>query len=87
MDRTSGVDESLRRPLSSLPAGTRGVVVALAGGRRFTQQVVGMGLHPGRRIEVIRSGNGRRGPCLIASGQTRLVIGHGMAERILVEVV
>ncbi len=73
------------RPLSALPGGTRAVVTALTGGRGFLDRVVNMGLSVGRELEVLR-GAGMGGPVLIATGETRLAIGYGMAQRILVQV-
>jgi Fe2+ transport system protein FeoA len=72
------------QPLSRLPTGTEATVVALAGGRGFQGRLVSMGLSVGRSVRVVRSSNGAGGPTLIALGQTRLAIGRGMADRILV---
>jgi Fe2+ transport system protein FeoA len=78
------MDISGPRPLSSLPAGQEAVVVALAGGRAMQGRLASMGLHVGCSLEVVRSSNGVGGPTLIALGSTRLAVGRGMAERILV---
>ena len=59
-------------------------MVALAGGREFQHRLVSMGLNVGREVKVIRGSKGVGGPTLIALGQTRLAIGRGMAERIMV---
>ena len=74
------------RPLTSVPAGGKARVVALAGGHHFQNRLVSMGLNVGVEIKVVNSSNGRGGPMLIATGGTRLGIGHGMAERIMVAV-
>jgi len=72
-------------PLSGYPLAMAGddqslLVRAIHGGRRCRRQLMDMGLHPGRQITVIR-GKGR-GPLLIQTGQTRLGLGRGMAEKI-----
>ena len=73
------------RPLSSLCQGQKAKVVSLAGGHAFRQRVLGMGLRVGRDIEVI-GGAGRGGPVVVAAGDTRLAVGQGMAEKIMVVV-
>ena len=80
------MDRSAVRPLVHIPAGTKATVVALAGGRQFQHRLVSMGLNVGLEIEVIHSSDGRGGPTLLATGETRLAIGQGMAEKILVAV-
>jgi len=72
------------RALSDLPAGAEATVVALSGGRGFRHRLVSMGLNIGCGVKVLRGSAAGGGPTLLAVGQTRLAIGHGMAERILV---
>jgi len=74
------------RPLSGLRMNEKGVVIALKGGRRFINRLTGMGLNVGSRVDVVQSGDGHQGPTLVATGETRLAIGHGMAEKIMVSV-
>ena len=74
------------RSLDQLKLGEKAQVVALAGGRAFQNRLVGMGLNVGSPVELIRASNGRGGPALVATGGTRLAIGHGMASKILVAV-
>lgn len=75
------------QPLSKVPSGHRARIVALAGGRQFQARLLNMGLNIGFEVNVIHSGNGRGGPTLVASKGTRLAIGHGMAEKIMVSMV
>lgn len=72
--------------LNQLKPGQKAQVVALAGGRSVQNRLVGMGLNVGCLVEILRSPNGRGGPALVATGGTRLAIGHGMASRIIVAV-
>lgn len=72
------------RPLSRLKNKEKGVVLALKGGRRFINRMTGMGLNVGSRVDVVQSGDGQQGPTLVATGETRLAIGHGMAEQIMI---
>ena len=78
--------EQIVQPLSRIPSKARGTVTALTGGHAFHSRIVSMGLVVGSTIEVIQHSSGLGGPTLIAAGNTRLAIGHGMAEKIMVEV-
>lgn len=80
------MEEAGTRTLGMMKAGQKGTVVALNGGYKFQTRLVSMGVNIGSDIEVIHSGNGRGGPTLIATGETRLAIGYGMLDRILVAV-
>ena len=71
-------------PLSGIKAGSRGSVVAFEGGMAFQTRLVDMGLDLGCEIEVLRGGENSAGPMLIAVGETRLALGRGMSERVLV---
>lgn len=72
--------------LSGMRAGQKGTVVALNGGYEFQTRLVSMGVHIGCDIKVLHSGNGRGGPTLVAIGDSRLAIGYGMLDRVLVAV-
>ncbi len=80
------MEEAGVQPLSLMRAGQKGTVVALTGGYEFQTRLVSMGLNVGCDLEVVHSGNGRGGPTLVATGESRLAIGHGMLDRILVAV-
>jgi ferrous iron transport protein A len=73
-------------PLSLLRAGQKGTVIALTGGREFQSRLVSMGLNVGCDLEVVHSGNGRGGPTLVATGESRIAVGHGMLDRIQIAV-
>lgn len=68
-------------PLATLRPGQSGIVVHLEGGCEFQSRIVSMGLNPGMEVEVLQNASG---PVLVAIGETRLAIGHGMAEKIFV---
>ena len=80
------MNEQLVQPLSRIPSGRRGIVTALTGGHAFHSRIVNMGLTVGSVIAVIQRSSGFTGPTLIATGNMRLAIGHGMAEKIMVKV-
>jgi Fe2+ transport system protein FeoA len=69
-------------PLSVVSQGRKVKIFSLSGGRRMQERLVSMGLGPGSEIEVMRKG--APGPFIIAVKETRLAIGGGMAQRIMV---
>jgi len=70
-------------PLGFLQAGRKAVVKDLAGGRGLRQRLTEMGVARGTRLRVVR--NDGYGPLIMAIGEARLVIGRGMALKIMVE--
>jgi ferrous iron transport protein A len=73
-------------PIREVPDGRLATVVSLEGGHEFQSHLRSMGLLVGSRVQVVSSCNGRRGPTLVAVGETRLALGYGMSGKILVEV-
>ena len=69
-------------PLSLVPPGKKVRIVFLNAGRGLEAHLHDMGLGIGTEIEVIKQG--LPGPCLIGIKETRLAIGHGMAQKIMV---
>jgi len=68
--------------LTQMREGERGIVVDIHGGHRARQRLLGMGIAPGTKIVVVKSG--RPGPYIIAIGNTRIALGQGVAEKIIV---
>jgi len=75
------INHSLR-PLSNIRRGETVQLVRIEAGRRLTRRLTELGLTPGVTIQVLHV-NG--GPILIAVRGTRLAIGRGMADKILVK--
>lgn len=69
-------------PLTTVRPGERAIVVKLLGGSQFRTRLVSMGIVPGREIEVL-SGRTRH-PYLVRVGASRVMIGWGMIDRVLV---
>ena len=69
--------------LKDLKEGLPARVVSLEGGQNFRGRMHSMGIMPGSIIKVIESGK-TGGPYLVAVSETRLMIGHVMAEKIMV---
>jgi len=70
-------------PLSLVSPGKEVTLIAMQGGRGLKARLTDMGLNEGMRFKVLHSH--RLGPCIILVGNTRLVLGYGMANKIMVE--
>ena len=69
-------------PLTIVQVGRRVRLVAVAAGRGLQSRLAAMGLVPGVEIEVLR--NSQHGPFLIAVKGSRIMLGRGMAQKIVV---
>ena len=70
--------------LKDLQEDEEGKIVSIEGGRGVVQRLNDMGLTPGTEIKVIKSGS-FHGPIEICVRQSYLVIGRGIAAKILVK--
>ncbi|MDY7030998.1 MAG: transcriptional repressor [Thermodesulfobacteriota bacterium] len=70
-------------PLTMVSPGEKVRIEALNSGKGMVRRLTDMGLKTGMEVEVINKGN--PGPFLIAIGDTRLGIGHGVAHKIMVK--
>jgi Fe2+ transport system protein FeoA len=89
MDRRR-IAENRELPLTSLREGEVGVVTSIRTGhgrggfgRGFEKRLMDMGLTPGTEVLVLKSAP-FHGPLEVSVRGSRLVLGRGMAERILV---
>ena len=70
-------------PIAMVRPGEEVMVVDIRAGRGLTRRLTDMGLIPGTTIRVITSH--MPGPILIDLRGSRLVLGHGIAQKIMVE--
>jgi len=70
-------------PLSMVESGKNVRLVSLQAGRGLAQRLAEMGFIPGVEIHVVN--NGITGPVVVLVKGSRLVLGRGMAYKILVE--
>jgi len=70
------------RPLALVTPGEEVTLVDVRGGLGIRRRLASMGLSPGIRMRLLQ--NAGRGPVLVMRGDTRLVLGRGMAYRVLV---
>ncbi len=70
--------------LIELREGRTARIISLEGGRGFREKMNGQGLFPGIEVTLVHT-SGAKGMVVISIGGSRLMIGHQMAERILIE--
>lgn len=70
--------------LTDIKDGQTGIIVSVLGGKVLTKRLADLGLNPGTEIKVL----GRMlfsGPIQIEVSGSRLVLGKGLASKIIVE--
>jgi len=70
------------KPLSLIKPGKNVRLVSITGGRFLQSRMMSMGLMQGTLIEVVK--NRGDGPVIVSVKGSRLVLGRGMAQKILV---
>lgn len=76
-------DRSPLVPLHKAKKGEKLIVKELEAGKNMQLRISSMGLKIGDLIEIVSSGFG--GQVVIATGENRMVLGKGMAEKIMVQ--
>jgi ferrous iron transport protein A len=69
-------------PLGALSMGEHAIVYALCGGRTVSNRLVSLGFTPGVELDMVQ--NFRHGPLIVELRGTRVALGRGEAEKILV---
>lgn len=72
-------------PLTHLDAGQNGIVSGFDSGHGMQRRLRALGIAAGKKITKVGA-MFMRGPVTVRMGNTQISIGHGMAEKILVEV-
>jgi len=70
-------------PLAMAISGREVTLVDVDAGRGLRQRLADMGLVPGTVMRVVS--NGGNGPFVVAVKETRIMLGRGMARKILVK--
>lgn len=70
------------RPLSTVKAGETVRLVSIEAGRGLNSRLVSMGLVPNIEITVVN--NGHPGPFVISIRNSKMMLGRGMAHKIMV---
>ena len=71
--------------LRQMNSGQSGKVIQVQGGVGLANRLSALGVRPGKKITKVSSML-MRGPVTIQSGNTRMAIGFGMANKIIVEI-
>jgi len=77
------VDNKKIISLVEVPSEHEIVLAAIEGGRGIKKRLTDMGLKEGAKFKVLHCQG--RGACIVRVGNTRLVLGHGMAQKIFVK--
>jgi Fe2+ transport system protein FeoA len=77
-------NEKIHISLLNLEDGATGIIVSIAGGERATKRLADLGLKKGTEISVIRR-TLFSGPVQIEACGSKLVLGRGLASKIIVE--
>lgn len=73
----------LYRPLSAVRSGTSVVLRRIRAGRDLEARLTAMGFVAGETVRVCR--NAAHGPLVVSVKGSRVMLGRGMAERVVVE--
>jgi len=65
-----------------LSIGEEAEFVDVRGGRGIRRRLAALGLNPGMKVSVVQ--NSMRGPIVLGVMDSRIALGRGMAQRILV---
>jgi len=71
-------------PLTKMRGGQAGIVRAIAGGGSAARRLEALGIKIGKHIVKINSML-FHGPVTVQVGQTQISLGHGLAEKVMVE--
>lgn len=71
--------------LTGLDDGQSGIIVSVMGGEMLTKRLADLGITPGKELKLIRK-TLFSGPVQIEVAGSKLVIGWGLASKIMVEV-
>jgi len=70
------------RPLTMLGPGQEATVVGINAGAGLSRRLATMGLCPGMKVRLLQAG--QPGPLLVMVGNTRLCLGRGLAQKVMV---
>ncbi len=83
MNPSVEVKERQMRPLSTAKAGEKVRLVRIDAGRGLNSRLASMGLVPNVELKVVS--NGHPGPFVLIVKEAKVVLGRGVAQKILVK--
>ena len=72
--------------LANMETGQSGMVMEFRSGSGLIRRLEEMGVRAGKKVTKV-SGMPLRGPVVVQVGGTRIALGHGMAMKVIVELV
>ena len=69
--------------LGTVRGGESAQIIGMQGGHHFLSRLASLGFTPGARLRMVQ--NYGRGPLLVSLRDTRVALGRGEAEKIMVE--
>ncbi len=76
------MEQKKARPLSKVQAGETVKLVGIKAGRGLNSRLASMGLVPNVKIKVVN--NSQPGPFVISVKNSKMMLGRGMAHKIMV---
>ena len=76
------METTITRPLSEVTEGQTVNIIRIDGGRDLRSRLTTMGLLPKTRIKVVR--NGKSGPFVISVKNSKMALGRGVVDKIMV---
>jgi ferrous iron transport protein A len=83
MSQSIEVQDRQMRPLSTAKTGERVRLVRIDAGRGLNNRLASMGLVPNAELRVVS--NGHPGPFVLIVKEAKVVLGRGVAQKILVK--
>jgi ferrous iron transport protein A len=77
------IGQAYRMVLTDMREGETGIISSIAGGKKATKRLADLGLTPGTEIKVIRKAL-FSGPVQVEACSSKLVLGRGLASKIMV---
>jgi ferrous iron transport protein A len=74
----------MKEYLSNLSAGAEGTIISILGGAGIKRRLQRLGLFEGQRVKKT-SNIGGKGPVIVTVNRTQIAIGHGMAQKIVID--
>jgi len=71
--------------LTQLKENQKAKVLTILGGKSAVNKLMSMGIYAGKEV-VKLSHIGLRGPVVVKTGRSILALGHGVSEKIIVEI-
>lgn len=73
------------KTLKEMKRGECGLIIDIQGGHNLISRLHNMGLRTGKKIEKVGA-HFWHGPTVVRVGRIQIVVGYGMAQKIMVEV-